>query len=1284
MMSCLFLYLLTTTLLTCGAQEYYVTPTSPPNPNCPSDKLCQTLDYYANNASGLINGRENVSLLFMSGYHYSETIFEIANVDNFTIAGLDYQEIASTTISLTQILISNGTMFTLKNIAISDTLLNVSDFQSMKNSKILCENSILSLRALQVDSILLTNSRLNRCRWLMYWGYSDEIGYYDPIDTAVVGIAVERDIVPTIEISETEFTSKSVTYVRLARSGAVSVNLNITFCSFTKTLGLIVTAYTVGLQFPESNLIITMDHCSMTDDMYGTIIYANKAHNVYVDISDFHLTAFASSSKAIELIAIESTINATVEGSNFLGGLGIAVDVEGPSTLELTVRGCNFLNSSLNSIYIFTNGGLTNALIEDCRFVGGFNSDRGLPKQDYVILVESLGNEYRSNIVLRNSLIMNNHFISGILVTAGLTYITIDNCTIKDNSAIVSGGLLAINSIINIMGNTIFENNTGSTGGAIYLFESSLTFTENLNLLFLNNKAESTGGAIFVTEIGSPTLGDEIVRITTDPNPKCFYQLATNINNNSSTPSSITFINNTAMVGGNNIYGAALKDNCTVTPNRLTKNHEIQNTLFNFQPISQSSVSSFPRRLCVCENGDPKCTDIDYIFINKSVTPGEKIPIEVMLVGYDFGGTTGGIFAKVLQTAIENNATKNEARVSIISKGEETQIDKIKFCTTVNYSVRGKSNTTTTFILTSSSLNAEAIERYLDILFTRPRISTDIQNFNDIGVIGTVLLFTPIFITAHLLPCPMGLEIDNKTGTCGCSRELLNTNLVTNCTVENGRTLITRNMNERAWFRIHNDSRHGLLFEYTLRCLNGHCNSAVLTIDPSNPDSQCALNQTGVLCGGCAEGLSLAIGSSRCLECSENLHLSLILVFLLLGIVLVMFIWILDLTISRGTINGLLFYVNMVSINREIFFVENTGLDDTLNNCLKAAQLFVDWCNLDFGIESCFIYQLNATGKIWLQFVFPLYVWSLAGLIIVACKYSTRLTKLFGNNSVSVLITLFLIAYLKLVQTILASFTFANILNLNNELVHKVWLVDGNVNYDDIHHIILCIVSGISAVFLSTVTVWLLLIKFTWKVPKHYKIEPILHSFTGRLKRNREYWIGLSLITRLGFAIGTILLPQVTILRILIVVLFILGLIVSQVYKRIYLSLLEIVFMLNLLTVSAIFIEQTNIELLAVSISVSVLISALMFMGICIYHGIKCVQRVRPKVASYLRTRRETKRKIKEAENEQQIIKIKSPTLTLVDLDSDITQVSNSQNQIVRKAIDFSKYREELLDSTEF
>ena len=80
-------------------------------------------------------------------------------------------------------------------------------------------------------------------------------------------------------------------------------------------------------------------------------------------------------------------------------------------------------------------------------------------------------------------------------------------------------------------------------------------------------------------------------------------------------------------------------------------------------------------------------------------------------------------------------------------------------------------------------------------------------------------------------------------------------------------------------------------------------------------------------------------------------------------------------------------------------------------------KFFIAWLNLDFGIEMCFVNNLNAFWKSWLQFFFPLYLWSIAGLMIMLARYSTRLTAFFGNRAVPVLATIFLLSYMKLLRT---------------------------------------------------------------------------------------------------------------------------------------------------------------------------------------------------------------------------------------------------------------------------
>jgi len=55
------------------------------------------------------------------------------------------------------------------------------------------------------------------------------------------------------------------------------------------------------------------------------------------------------------------------------------------------------------------------------------------------------------------------------------------------------------------------------------------------------------------------------------------------------------------------------------------------------------------------------------------------------------------------------------------------------------------------------------------------------------------------------------------------------------------------------------------------------------------------------------------------LQCS-NIYVVLLIAFALAGIALVLLLFIFKLTVAAGTINGLIFYANIIAVNSAIFF----------------------------------------------------------------------------------------------------------------------------------------------------------------------------------------------------------------------------------------------------------------------------------------------------------------------------------------------------------------------------
>ncbi len=155
-----------------------------------------------------------------------------------------------------------------------------------------------------------------------------------------------------------------------------------------------------------------------------------------------------------------------------------------------------------------------------------------------------------------------------------------------------------------------------------------------------------------------------------------------------------------------------------------------------------------------------------------------------------------------------------------------------------------------------------------------------------------------------------------------------------------------------------NGSYEGLILHSG--CPLDYCVDTPVSITLDDLDIQCNHNHSGMLCGSCNKNYSIAFGTLHCIPCSND-HLALILPFALVGVALVATILLLQLSIAVGSLNGLIFYANVIQANRSIFFPPG----DT-----NILTVFIAWLNLDLGIESCFYDGMTSYAFTWLQFVF--------------------------------------------------------------------------------------------------------------------------------------------------------------------------------------------------------------------------------------------------------------------------------------------------------------------------
>ena len=711
-------------------------------------------------------------------------------------------------------------------------------------------------------------------------------------------------------------------------------------------------------------------------------------------------------------------------------------------------------------------------------------------------------------------------------------------------------------SVVTLSGNITFVNNTGTKGGAIALYSSTLNIARNTSVDFFNNSAREVGGAIYVA-------------MTTNPyDTRCFYQLLNY--DNSSKEYSLRFEKNKAGKGGDHIYGANMQSICSVAYYKtsptsgwigeMISSYEAVNNYFTFvTDNSISSISSDPRGICLCDvSGRPRCANsISDIYQDCSVSPGQTVTLSVVVIGGSFGTTTGTVYADFLPL----NSSNSHYVPSLEPKYQYAQwITNYKECFELEYTIYSH-NTTEPIILYLTS-TSESQPTVRERLGRRDKLKSDIAAYKSSGVIYESLLTTPIFLNITLLPCPKGFSLSGEPPRCNCYVYPGLPQYDINCSVVG-----TISWSGSLWIGAEDDGT----LDVNYGCPVDYCKQGFKTVNFENNDTSdmCAFNHAGRLCGGCRSGYSLAIGSSHCIHCPNNNNLALLIFFAAAGLLLVFFISALNLTVTQGTINGLIFYANIVWAYQGVLFHDQTK---QTNPVVLFEKTFIAWLNLDFGIETCFVDGLTAFWKMWLQYVFPVYT---AGLFVVGLRYSTKLSKLFGGRSVPTLATLLFLSYTKLLRTIITSLELTHLTNFPSNTSRYVWSVDGRHDYGKFPHILLLLAAIACLILWSPYTLLLLLMQWLrrtslYSVSKWVtKYKPVTDAYYAPLKDKHQYWFGVLLLTRgillIISSLTASINPAVSLFLLFVVATLLLCYMnYMQVYKKNSVLILESAFLINL------------------------------------------------------------------------------------------------------------------------
>ena len=1213
-----------------GPKVWFIWPTIPVNGNltCPSDtnngneqpRACYTLqETVANRSIGEMVFQSNTKVVFLSGVHVLESVTPlfvmVRDVDNLTLVGDDNRVTGLYGLPqpATKVLCKSpvgfaffsATNLSLVNLTMAGCGANITNTLYIEAFVILT-HGVHAVGDEQKAALFLVNTRdlhIENCSIQSSLGFG-VLGVNTLGNTTISRSIFLANNINILSLDRCQFTPADNSDYTACNGGNMLLVFEDVFdcpsekVQYTLTISASIFAFGIttfsgylsesfltrgsgfGAILSQSSYGIDITLDSVASYGNGAVRGANFYFNVYevVRNSSITLTDCSSSDGNNALVRIDNFLRVS-EG--VAAGLHLEYGTSAPESSPrpvcsgpvslpreiLRVSNSVFSNNSavtaagmylslnLNDRILGRSGEgelLVRVLVENCTFI----ENQGLRGAGiFISTTKTINVQARALVTITHTTFARNGYI--LIPVRNLTGIATDyrysilelvstNLSMTTSRFINNEGsaMSLFASTALINGEILFDSNNGIRGGAIDLDNSYIYLCPNTNISFVNNFAIQTGGAI-------NTVSREDIRLA------CFYQvndpdflIDPNIR--------LYFEGNYAEEAGSVLYGGSI-DSCYV---EATSYFSGQSSTYVFDQIttigyhnSESSlISSEALRLCSCASGFPDCTQ-DGAVSNARVYPGGTFVTSAVAVGQRNGTTPAIVYSSF------NPGFGKTGSIFPLQRVQQAG----KSCSNFTFTVQTDSSYATIILAVTPSSGNTIIANSLNLV-----------------------------INVVVLPCPAGFNLLN--GTCAC--DTVQCDLVEQTVRRSGGSWINATYDS-------NGTYSGLIVHDS--CPYDYCKASESDIDLTDPDAQCNFNRTGILCGACKPGLSIPLATSQCKKCSD-VSLSLLLAYALAGAILVAILFVLNLTLSMGTLGGLIFYANIVRINQSIFFPPGS---------LNAIVVFIAWINLDPGTDYCFFDGMDSYARTCLTYAFPIYIWFIVGVIILVSRYSARVAKICGSSAVPVLATLILLSYTKLLQAVLFSLSSTAIL-LPDGTFRIVWSLDGNIDFLKGKHIALGVLGSVLLIFFIIPYALFLILAPTpcgqyltkYRLLKWInKLKPFLDAHTGHYRDHYRYWTGLLLLVRVVIALLVSLnLTNITAAPLLVVTIMMFMLVAAAwsgggVYRTWPRNLLECSFFVNLgiFAVSTMFVLKIggNQEALFYT---SGTVALLEFLGILVYH----------------------------------------------------------------------------------
>ena len=603
----------------------------------------------------------------------------------------------------------------------------------------------------------------------------------------------------------------------------------------------------------------------------------------------------------------------------------------------------------------------------------------------------------------------------------------------------IGSALYLSNTAVEFEGNMLFMNNSAESGAAMYFnLDAQIKMKSGSVIQFIGNIAALQGGAIFIEmSFGCP-----------QPTAILFT--------NSST---VIFTNNSAGFTGNSIY-FDIPESCDIIrdPTNINSVVYIPNKFNYSQPPGSIGcpITTSPYRITLCSKA---------CHLSDNTSSSCYMPSRIMLgQSMDVNATVCDYYNNVsepVQFLIECTNCDNKYRLSSNKIVIQNGLFRITFL---------------------------AIDANSDI------INNTNVTLNVFSVLSSKYRQLTGTISLQLSSCKSGYVFNTNLQQCVCYEQSKN---IIQCQQDYAE------IKHGYWFGIAVFPKrtvslcpiHYCSYDNNAETTNGYYKL------PEELDGQCYSHRTGVACGECKPGYTLAYDSPDCINihrCYAGMTIVVGALTILYWIIVVALVFgLMQFKVSLGYTYGLIYYYSMVDVllGNNLFISEEVfQLVTILSSFAKLAPQFLG--------KLCFVQGLSGIDQQFIHYFHAISIFLLLGSVVITTRYSFKIASIVSRCIIRVVCLLILLSYTSLASTSLQLLRPLYFDDVNGAYVYS----SPSIKYFTGRHVLYGIIALLCGLLIGIGLPLLLLLEpFLQSRVNFVKIKPLLDRFQECYK-DKYHW----------------------------------------------------------------------------------------------------------------------------------------------------------------------------------